>query len=225
MKTLAWPALVTVVVSASCLAFACGGAPEVDLAGTTGSSTPAPSSTVPGIGTDAGVDSGRTGSTSSSSGGTDAGKKDPETPEGLDVFAGAPSYRATSGRNTFKFGKHPGFGDPAKEPCMKCHGPGGTGPRFFAGGSVFKDKAASAAVSQVEVRLVDAAGKSFSTYTDTLGNFVVTEQAAATAGLTFPLSVGVRDATTAKLMTDTITSGDCNSSSCHGGSQGFIHVP
>jgi len=224
MKNLASASLVT-AISAACLAVACGSSPEVDLS-SDGTSQPAASGTSSGGGADAATDSGRTGSSGSSgtSGGKDAGGFDAE-PEGVDVFAGAPAYTAKSGKNSIQFGDHPGFGDPAKQPCMKCHDAGGKGPRWFVGGTVFKDKAASAAAAQVEVRVQDAAGKSLSTYSDSLGNFFITQQAATSAGLSFPLSVGVRNATGTKLMGDTIPSGDCNSSSCHGGSQGFIYVP
>jgi hypothetical protein len=38
-------------------------------------------------------------------------------------------------------------------------------------------------------------------------------------------TAGVRDATNTKLMTATIANGDCNSSGCHGGTQGWVHLP
>ena len=63
------------------------------------------------------------------------------------------------------------------------------------------------------------------THTDVLGNFFVTSAAATAAKLGFPAHAGTRDAANTKLMTATIANGDCNSSACHGGAQGFIHLP
>lgn len=122
-------------------------------------------------------------------------------------------------------GEHPNGGNPSKLACLGCHGPGGPGPRFFAGGSVFKDAAGKVPAAQVEVRLRDGAGKAVSTYTDTLGNFLITAQTATSAGIAFPLHNGVRTGAATNLMTAAATSGDCNSSTCHGGTQGWIHIP
>ena len=56
-------------------------------------------------------------------------------------------------------------------------------------------------------------------------NFVVTATTAAKAGVTFPLHSGARNATTTNLMSAAAPNGDCNNASCHGGTQGWIHVP
>jgi hypothetical protein len=220
MKNLAL-CTVIVVISVGSLALACGSAPEVDLtpdpptkSGPTGTS---------GGGADASPESGRDGSsgTSTSSGGPDVD----DGPAAPSAFTGAPAYTAKTGGNTLQFGDHPGLGNPAKAACMSCHGPGGKGPRFFLGGTVYKDKAATTAAPQIEVRVRDAAGKAVSAYSDNLGNFYVTQNAATNAGVTFPVSVGIRNATSTELMSATITSGDCNSSTCHGGAEEFPHVP
>ena len=104
-------------------------------------------------------------------------------------------------------------------------GAGGGAPRFFAGGSVFKDAAGTMPAAQVEVRFRDAAGKSLSAYTDATGSFFVRQTTATAAGIALPALVGARDAALTKLMTATIANGDCNSAACHGGAQGRVHVP
>lgn len=224
MKHLAGLGVVSLVSLAS-LAAACGGSDQSDvLAGRTNQTTPegdagdvdATSST-----SSSGASSTSSGSTSSS-GGTDSGT---DGAAAANAFTGAGAYTATTGRNTNKPGEHPNAGNPAKTACLSCHGPGGDGPRFFAGGTVYKDVAATMPAAQVEVRFRDASGKALSTYTDALGNFVVTANAATTAGIAFPLQVGARNGTATKPMSAQIANGDCNSSTCHGGTQGFIHVP
>ena len=85
---------------------------------------------------------------------------------------------------------------------------------------MFTDATGSTPAARIEIRLRDGAGKAVSTYSDTLGNFVVTAATAAKAGITFPLH-----ATTTNLMSAAAPNGDCNNSSCHGGTQGWIHVP
>jgi len=43
--------------------------------------------------------------------------------------------------------------------------------------------------------------------------------------VTFPVNAGVRDATSTATMTDTPMVGSCNATTCHGGKQGWIHLP
>lgn len=225
MKHLAWVGLVSVVAAAA--AIACGGAePSDTLAGRTNTS---PDSDAGASSTSSsGSTSSSSGSTSSSSGsttssgGTDGGN---EASTATNAFTGAAAYTATTGRTTNKPGEHPNGGNPVKLACLSCHSAGNGAPPFFAGGTVFKDTAATMPASQIEVRFRDAAGKALSVYTDALGNFYVTQSAATNAGLAFPLSVGARDGTSTKPMVGAIANGDCNSSACHGGAQGFIHVP
>lgn len=77
------------------------------------------------------------------------------------------------------------------------------------------------------MRARDAAGHAVSAWTDSLGNFFVSSSDAQAANITVPVEVGARDATNVRLMmatTDPDKQG-CNDKSCHGGAQGFIHVP
>ena len=168
-------------------------------------------------GTAADGSSGSSGSSGGSGGGADAAPA--ESP-----FVNAPAYVPTLGRNTLQ-GEHPNGGNPSKRACFDCHGGEGPGPDFFAAGSVFTDAKGTTPAARIEVRLRDGAGNAVSTYSDSLGNFVVTAATAAKAGVTFPLHAGARNATTTNLMTEAAPNGDCNNSGCHGGSQGWIHVP
>jgi hypothetical protein len=163
-----------------------------------------------GAGTDAGADAG------------DAGK---DAGTIATAFTGATAYVATTGPSTIK-GAHPNGGNPAKVDCLSsgCHGAGGAGPRFAAGGSVFTSAAATTPASQVEVRLRDGAGRAVSAYTDANGNFFV--RAADAAALVFPVQAGARNAATTRTMDATLANGACNSAGCHGNAAtGFIHVP
>lgn len=155
--------------------------------------------------------------------GRDAADAAPEAAAPANAFTGAATYVATTGPSTLN-AAHPNGGNPAKLACLGCHGAGGGAPRFFAAGTVFKG-ATTTPAAQVEIRLRDAAGKAVSAYTDANGNFFVRGTAATAAGITLPAHTGARDGTTTKLMSATITSGDCNSSGCHGGGQGWVHVP
>ena len=153
-------------------------------------------------------------------GAKDAGNVTPPT-----AFTGAGAYVATNGPSTLK-GAHPNGGNPAKVDCLSsgCHGAGGAGPRFAAGGTVFTSAAATTPAAQVEVRLRDAAGKAVSAFTDANGNFFV--RAADAAALVFPVQAGARNAATTQTMSATIANGACNSAACHGSAAtGFIHVP
>ncbi len=152
----------------------------------------------------------------------DAGAK----PAANDAFAGAPAFVATAGPSTVK-GVHGNGGNPAKLACVTtgCHGGGGGGPLFAAGGTVYKDLAATMPAANVEIRLLDAAGKSVLTHTDALGNFFVRATTATAAGLAFPNRTAARDATSTKPMVASIANGNCDGATCHGGGQGVIHVP
>jgi hypothetical protein len=155
----------------------------------------------------------------------DAGAKDAGTVVPPTAFTGASAYVATTGPSTLK-GAHPNGGNPAKVDCLSsgCHGAGGAGPRFAAGGTVFTSAAATTPAAQVEVRLRDGAGKAVSAYSDANGNFFV--RAADAAALVFPVQVGARNGATTRAMSATIASGACNSAACHGNAAtGFIHVP
>jgi hypothetical protein len=170
-------------------------------------------------------DAGSSGSSGSS--GADGGSSGaPDAAPAANAFTGAAAYAAQNGPNTIK-GDHPNGGDPAKADCMTgaCHGAGGQGPRFLAGGSVFKDVAGTMPAPQVEVRFLDGDGTTLSAYTDANGNFFVRANGAA-ANLAFPMKTGARDGTTTRPMSSSIANGACNSAACHGGAAtGVIHVP
>jgi hypothetical protein len=161
------------------------------------------------------------------SGGSPAGSggvPTPSTGTTTDAFTGAPPYKSTVGNSAH----HPG------ESCSSsnCHGPAGGETTFIVGGTVYKDYKGTIPAPGVEVRVVDAAGKSVSTYSGTNGNFSLSQGGNA---VMFPVMVGIRDGTTTRPMVTAITStamGSCASSGCHiiGGSPASgayypIHVP
>jgi len=193
-----------------------GGSPRENVplpgsSGTSGDSSAPESST---------TTSGGTSGTSGDAGGTDAGT-DTGTNVSVNAFTDAPAYTAKLGGNARK-NDHPfPNGNPAKQNCLEsqCHGPGGEGPLFLTGGTVFKDVAGTMPAPSVEVRLRDATGKAISTYTDNDGNFY------AKGTLAFPVLTGVRDGQTVRLMSGAIANGGCNAATCHAGAQGPIHVP
>lgn len=217
----------TLLAAALCaLAAACGGAePPNELLGRRANQPGAPGD--PGVDptsgdatdTDAGMAS--AAGSSSSGGTTDAGGGTAGNVPPANGFTGAAAYVAQNGPSTIK-GDHGGDGNPAKRNCLdsSCHGAGGEGPRFLAGGTVFKDLAGTMPAAQVEVRIRDGAGGAVLARTDVNGNFFVKG-----SGVTFPAQTGARDGAVTKLMSSSIANGDCNSSSCHGGTQGWIHVP
>lgn len=181
--------------------------------GDSGTETPGTDSGTSNPGTDSGAPA-----TDSGTPGTDSG-----TPAADNAFTGAPAYVATTGRNARK-NAHGGNGNPAKLACLTCHKAGGSGPTWFAGGTVYADAAGTTPVAQAEVRIRDAAGKAASTYTDADGNFYFTP--AQATGLAFPLQVGARTGAVVRTMSAKITMGDCSASACHQtGAAGFIHVP
>jgi len=156
---------------------------------------------------------------------TDAAAKDAGTVAPPTAFTGAGAYVATTGPSTLK-GAHPNGGNPAKVDCLSsgCHGAGGAGPRFAAGGTVFTSAAATTPAAQVEVRLRDTAGKAVSAYTDANGNFFV--RAADAAALVFPVQAGARNTATTRAMSASIANGACNGAACHGSAATeSIHVP
>jgi hypothetical protein len=187
-----------------------------DTASTTQPTEPTPGSAgsgANGAGGSGAAEDGGTGFTGTSDGGA-SGSPDAAVVAPTGAFAGAPAYVATTGPSTIK-GAHSAFpgNNPAKQACLGCHS-------FTAAGSVFLDAAGTMPASGVEMRFVDANGAAHSAYTDVNGNFYL--NAGALAG---PAKVGVRNATSTHLMAGGITSGNCNSSGCHGGAQGWIHLP
>ena len=197
---------------------ACGGAAATDV-----TTPPATDADGGSSGTSGSMTSGGTSGTSGSSG--DDGGTSADAAPTVSPFTAAPAYTATTGRSTLKPGDHPNGGNPSKQACFDCHGGAGPGPTFFAAGLVFKDAAGTMPAAQIEVRLLADNGSALSTYTDSLGNFIVTTRTASTAGVTFPLHAGARNGTTTLVMSAGPANGNCNNTMCHGGSQGWIHVP
>lgn len=210
------------LVSAS---FACGGSED------SGSDATSSSGGTSGAASSGGVDAG-TGGTSgaTSSGGADAGGDSGKgsTATGDDAFTGAPAFVSGKSGTSTSRGQHIlQFGNlnPAQKDCLSCHATNNN-LLMFAGGTVYKDTAGTMPAAQVEVRLRNpTTGKAVSTYTDALGNFFVRKSDAASAGVTFPVNAGVRDATNIATMSDTPMVGSCNGATCHGGKQGWIHLP
>ena len=170
-------------------------------------------STDPGGGTSGGP----AGSDAGSDAGGDAGSSGAPSP--VNAFTGAGAFVSKLGPSTRK-GSHNFAGNtpptsPMGQACRNCH-------NFFMGGTVYADAAGTLPAAGVEVRARDAAGNAVSAWTDQDGNFY-----AGNAGaVTLPARVGVRDAANTKVMSSTIASGTCASSTCHvSGKQGPIHLP
>lgn len=149
-----------------------------------------------------------------------------------DPFGGAPGYMAGgSGDNSHNAGKS----------CMQsgCHptagGGGGDAPSFLIGGTVYADYKGTTPAPGVEIRIVDSAGHSASTYSGSNGNFYV--RSGSANGVTFPAVIGARNATTTRPMITVLSSasmGSCGQTTCHVPGGGLpsgtgnyypIHVP
>lgn len=219
MKKLAYFALL------SAISIACGGGTADDLLGGPRTNHAMPGDEPAAGGGDGGAEPSSAQDPDAGAGAEGGGGGDAATP--ANAFSGAPAYEAKTGPNTIKSqGDHPfPGGNPAKQDCMtsQCHGAGGEGPRFLAGGTVYNDVAGTTPAPQVEVRLVSGDGTAASVYTDANGNFYL--RSGDAAGLTFPAKTGARDGASAKLMVSAVGSGACNSATCHGGPTGVIHVP
>jgi hypothetical protein len=147
---------------------------------------------------------------------------------GANAFAGEPAYIETSGAATDEQGHKNLFGNmnPAGHDCMTCHLPDATTP-FIFGGTIFNGDAGDAGVASAEVRMLLPNGTAMSTYSNTEGNFYylgsIGEPIEAGA------IVGVRNAAVAQTMPDHLTGpsqGGCNQGgTCHGGTEGLIHLP
>jgi hypothetical protein len=61
----------------------------------------------------------------------------------------------------------------AGQPCAVCHGEGGEDPTFVFAGTVYRDPVETIAVADATVVLTDAAGHTFMTTTNCVGNFYV----------------------------------------------------
>jgi hypothetical protein len=142
----------------------------------------------------------------------------------VDAFTGAPAFTPGTGASTRQtahdFTTSTPPTNPAKQACLTCHTRGGPAPAFAMAGTIFQDAAGTVPAVGVEVRVYDAKGATMCAYTDADGNFFFRG-----APFAAPAYVGVRDALRTHLMTGTITSGDCNNATCHGGLRGVAHIP
>lgn len=112
-----------------------------------------------------------------------------------------------------------------------CHGSGNI-ESFLIAGTVFKDYAGTIPYPGVEVRVQDANGRTYTTYSRSNGNFYM---GGGGGSLALPAIVAARDATTTRPMVTQLTTagmGSCASAGCHvvGGSPSTgayypIHVP
>lgn len=64
----------------------------------------------------------------------------------------------------------------AGQPCLICHGAGGDAPRFTAAGTVISTPELRQPAFGVQVRLIDAARRSYLAYTNCIGNFFIFPQ-------------------------------------------------
>jgi hypothetical protein len=126
-----------------------------------------------------------------------------------DPFAGAPAYAAQKGNGSHNAGMsciHSG-----------CHGAGGSSgaPSLLIGGTVYADYKGATPAAGVQVRIVDAAGHSETTYSGPEGNFYILS--ANANGVTFPAVVGARDGTTTRPMITRLTASmaSCGQATCH----------
>lgn len=62
------------------------------------------------------------------------------------------------------------------QPCLLCHEPAGPAVHFTVAGTVFNTPADMQPVGGVQVRLIDAARRPFTAYTNAAGNFFVSPQ-------------------------------------------------
>jgi hypothetical protein len=156
-------------------------------------------------------------------GGADSGHQHPNLDGGGDVqapsptsgaFAGAPPYK-TGAPSTRANDEH-FFVNMTGKACLECHDGSGFAPRFVFAGTAYRG---TAPARGAEIRVVSGTNALVgAVYADEDGNFWMKGLASA-SGVT-----GARSASGASLMNAKITSGDCNSSSCHGPSR-RITVP
>lgn len=145
----------------------------------------------------------------------DAGPSDAATdaPKAVDPnpFAGAPAYVNTLGPSARKT-SHPFTNDnPAGKACFNCHGDNGAATPMAFGGTVYTSAAGTTPAARVEVRVKDKDGKAISAWSDADGNFFFLVN--PNGDLNLPGHAGVRNAKGNKVMSSTISNGNCNG--CH----------
>lgn len=206
----------TIAGAIAAIAIACGSSSS--------DGPPTPTSPVDASGAVDGQSGGDASPASPADGGTSGDASDGAASSsgvGGNAFTSAPAYAPTLGPSTLRPEHEAAFGtqNPAKHDCSDCH-------LFAAAGSVFTDATGSTPVAAAEVRLRTAAdGKAISAYTDANGNFFIEQSSAFLAGLQFPFQAGVRTDAGVALMAPVSNDGSCNNTSCHGGTQGWVHAP
>ena len=135
-----------------------------------------------------------------------------------DPFEGAPDYasRLPDARATLMHANGKVAVVPGKDTkCLGCHGPAGdeaAAPKFVFGGSVFEDKGATIAAKDMELGVIDSAGKTFLVHSDEDGNF----WAMGTPQLTYPAYASIRVGAMKKPMKKKITdASELECASCH----------
>jgi hypothetical protein len=126
------------------------------------------------------------------------------------IFSEVPAFASQSVSATAA-SAHAAKGAPApskETPCLGCHKAGGSASPFAFAGTVYADKDATKGAAGVEVRVADSSGPTASVFTDADGNFW-----SKGTPLKGPAHAGARNAAKTRLMSQPVTSGDCNF--CH----------
>jgi hypothetical protein len=102
-----------------------------------------------------------------------------------------------------------------------CHGPGGEGPQFTLGGTLYTTAAGGTPNVGATITVRDAAGQVLDLETMQNGNFY-TRQAVA-----YPVTVYASECPGVMPMVSAAASGDCNSAGCHaaGAPAGRVYLP
>ena len=123
----------------------------------------------------------------------DGGSATPTSAKRKDPFEGAPAYASAlpDGRATLSHVRGNVGVVPGKDTkCLGCHGTKGeaAAPRFVFGGTAFEDAPGTIAAKDMELGVVDSAGKTFFVHSDEDGNF----WAPGTPDLTYPAYASIR---------------------------------
>jgi hypothetical protein len=102
--------------------------------------------------------------------------------------------------------------------CLSCHKSGGAASSriFTAAGSLYSTATGGSAVSGATITITDANNQKVTIVTGSDGNFYTT------TSIAFPATVQASKCPDTQLMTDSLSTGDCNS--CHGSTM-RIHLP
>jgi len=146
-------------------------------------------------------------------GGSNAADVDAPSGGSGNVDAAGPTCRPKS-TTTLSDGHH----NPGQDCMGSCHNHG-----FTAAGTLFTAASSSTPVTAATITVVDAAGHSVDLVTQQNGNFYTS------VALTYPITVYASSCPTLVSMTSTInstTKAGCNQGgTCHGGTEGKIHLP